>query len=473
MAIALIPGFLYHYHMKKPGRVSLKNKDIAVLGFGVEGQSTVKFLHRERAKVTVFDEKKPADLATHALAECELPESNYRYGPFPDLSGYDMIVVSPGIRPDILPLVLARKKKIPVTTGTNLFLDRCPAKTVGITGTKGKGTTSALLTEMLKADGRDTHLGGNIGTPPLDFLDSLDAKSIVVLELSSFQTFTITRGTDIVGYVMTTSDHLDYHTGVDEYIQAKLQLARRQPLHGEVIATIDYENSKYLGDQTGKDYWQVSIHRLVKRGVYVKDGSFFWTDGKVTERVAPTTALFIPGRHNWENAGVAIAAAKILGAENSAIVTGLEQFRGLPHRLEFVRNHNGVTFYDDSFSTTPETAIAAIKAFTQPKILILGGSSKQSDFGELGEAIAQSDSIRAVIGIGMEWKRIKTSIPQQHAPFRIIEDCANMHDIVQAAYEVAQEGDVVLLSPACASFDMFDNYKERGNQFKAEVGNLL
>jgi UDP-N-acetylmuramoylalanine--D-glutamate ligase len=185
------------------------------------------------------------------------------------------------------------------------------------------------------------------------------------------------------------------------------------------------------------------------------------------ERILPVTKLHLPGKHNWENAGAAIAAAKTVGVKISSIQHVLETFSGLPHRLEKVGDINGITYYNDSFSTTPETAIAAIKAFDKPKVLILGGSSKNSDFTELGKVISESASIRGIIGIGQEWEKIKLII--QSEKFKVIEGCKNMKEIVEAAKNLAQPGDVVLLSPACASFDMFQNYKDRGEQFKKEV----
>jgi UDP-N-acetylmuramoylalanine--D-glutamate ligase len=271
---------------------------------------------------------------------------------------------------------------------------------------------------------------------------------------------------------MTTTGHLDYHPDTEEYILAKLNLVKNQGKEGRIVANIDYPNSRRIGELSGKDYWEVSTHRGVKKGCYVKDEVIYWTDGKDVERIIDTKNIFIPGRHNWENVAAAVTAAKLMEIDNSSIVRSIELFKGLPHRIELVRDYNGIKFYDDSFSTNPDTAIAAIRAFSEPKILILGGSTKNSDFSGLGEEISSSDSVRAIIGIGQEWSRIKSTINYQLSNINLIEGCKNMPEIVEAAVNIAEAGDVVLLSPACASFDMFKNYKDRGEQFKTVVNAL-
>lgn len=467
--------------------LNFRNKRVAVLGFGVEGQSLVRFLLDKQAKVTVFDEKKTQAEIVTEFREFTAQDVPYVFGPFGELKKFDMIVVSPGIRFDRREIIEAQKSGVTVTTATNIFMDLCPCQVIGVTGTKGKGTTSSLIAEMLKNDGRDAYLGGNIGTSPLDFLDKLTQASVVVLELSSFQVFNMTKSPHIAVIIMVTSEHLDYHKDTAEYVLAKANLLKYQSKNDEVVINVDYPNSLKIGGSTGKDYWQVSTKSKVKRGVFVKDEEIYWTDGIKTEKIIDCKNIFIPGKHNWENVSAAIAAAKLTGVSNSSIIRTIELFKGLPHRIEFVREITGVKYYDDSFSTVPETAIAAIVAFSQPKVLILGGSSKNSDFTELGKVICQSNSIRAIVGIGVEWDRIKNCVRaserqrkrketgdkrQDYNGICIIEECKDIKEIVAAARKVAQPGDVVLLSPACASFDMFKNYKDRGEQFKNEVNKL-
>lgn len=454
-----------------------EGKHIAVIGYGVEGASVVRFLVSQSVgEISIFDEKK-------STTDISYPSSNtthidVRIGPILDLSRYDMIIVSPGIRIDLPVIQKAEKQGAIVTTGTNLFMDLVPCKTIGVTGTKGKGTTASLIAEMLKADGVDTFLGGNIGVPPLDFLNSLTTKSCVVLELSSFQLSSLIKSPDISVIVMVTSEHLDYHKNTQEYVSAKAGIVTHQKPNGEVIVNVDYPHSVYIAELSKKHYWQVSRKHSVKKGAYVDKNIVMWTDGKETETILPVSEIFIPGKHNWENVCAAVATAKIVGVTLTSIRKTIQTFQGLPHRIELVQDLNGVRYYDDSFSTTPETAIAAIAAFQQPKVLIVGGSSKQSDFTDLGKTIASCKTLRAIIGIGQEWIRIKETIGlhtqtgNKLSAVNVIEGCKNMKEIVETARRVAKPGDVVLLTPACASFDMFKNYKDRGDQFKKQVHSL-
>lgn len=450
------------------GQNSFSGKRVAVFGYGIEGQSAAEFFSDRRAQVTVFDEKK--SLNQPGISSGRNPFERFVGGIFKDIGTFDYLVVSPGIRLDRPVFRKAGKNGITFTTATNVFMDLCPCPVIGVTGTKGKGTTSSLIYEMLKADGIDAYLGGNIGTAPLSFLDKLTPLSVVVLELSSFQIMNMDRSPYMAVVLMVTSEHLDYHTDTDEYISAKSNLVRYQKPGDIAVINTDYQNSRKIGAGAKHSVWQVSTKTPVSRGSWVQDALVYVSDGKQVESVVPVSEIYIPGRHNWENVTAASAAAYARGVTIASIRTVVRTFRGLPHRLELVRTHMGISYYDDSFSTTPETAIAAINAFKQPKIVILGGSGKGSDFSELGEVIRTNGSIKAIIGIGAEWPKIKPEIPSDK--FKIIEGCGSMKEIVDAVLKIAQPNDVVLLSPACASFDMFSNYKDRGDQFKQIVSGI-
>ncbi len=417
------------------------HRRVAILGHGVEGQSAHAFFAREGWEVVVYESE-----------------------PFPDHLSADLIIRSPGIRPDVLPYA--------TTTVTTIFFERCPCPVIGVTGTKGKGTTSSLIYEMLKKDGRDAYLGGNIGVAPLDFLSSLSSLSVVVLELSSFQLMDCSYSPHIGVSLMIVPEHQDWHHSIDEYVRAKGHIFAHQDKNDIAVINVDYPLSRSLRSIVRGNYFSVSMHPHKENGVYVDDGAFVYQVGSEKEELCQTTDIALPGKHNWENVMAAIAVAKAYGVHIDAIRHVLQTFAGLPYRLEKVGVIRGVTYYNDSFSTTPETAIAAIRAFDQPKILILGGSSKNADFSELGKVIAEMPSIRAIIGIGQEWKRIKSEIQYSMSNIRIIEGCSSMVEVIAAADSVAQPGDVVVLSPACASFDMFKNYKDRGDQFREAVRHL-
>ena len=431
------------------------NKKVAVLGYGIEGKSTVEFLLNENAQVTVFDEKEGAD--------SEEGISIIR-GPFPDLSSFDVIIRSPGIRPDIS--VLRNHQSQIQTTATNIFFELCPCPIIGVTGTKGKGTTSTLIYEMLRRDRKENgevssrkyqveskkpseklpsvFLGGNIGTPPLSFLSQLTKDSVVVLELSSFQLIDCQYSPHIAVLLMIVPEHQDWHSSVDEYVTAKMNIVKFQHSQDTAVISLDYpQNRSLIGKLPGR-ILSVSTMPHDHPGVYVSDREVFvYQTQEKKYRICPTKNIRLPGKHNWENAGAAIAAAKAFGVKSASIRHVLETFTGLPHRLEKVGTVQGVTYYNDSFATTPETTIAAIRAFDVPKILILGGSSKHANFTELGKVVNDSTSIRAIIGIGEEWGRIKKEVRSQKIVVR--ENCSSMEDVVRVAHELAQLGDVVFI----------------------------
>ncbi|MCL4397599.1 UDP-N-acetylmuramoyl-L-alanine--D-glutamate ligase [Patescibacteria group bacterium] len=398
---------------------------VAVLGLGIDTQDVIPYLKSRGDKVTILDEKNGDK--------------------FENLDKYDLIVRSPGVyryRPELL------KTKTPITSKTKLFFDVCPGKIIGVTGTKGKGTTASLIYEIMKAAGYDVYLGGNIGTGVFDL--KLTKNSWVILELSSFQLIDLDKSPHIAVVLMVTQEHQDWHPTVQEYLDAKKSIVSHQKPTDYAVINKDYPNSAEIGRAaTGKVVW------------ISKDALQNMADEEIGLR----------GSHNRENVVAAATVAKIIGIDEETMRRVIKNFRGLEHRLEEVAKINGVTYYNDSFSTTPETAIAAIKAFKEPEIVVLGGSSKNSDFSELGKIIRGAKNIKALILIGTEAKKIKEAVGKA-GDIRIIEGLKSMDEIVKTAYNTAISGDVVLLSPACASFDMFKNYKDRGRQFKQAVVDL-
>ncbi len=448
------------------------DKKIAILGFGIEGESVANFMLSRDASVVIFDVRKKEQLNQEKIEEFEKRGVKFHFEYPDDFTPFDLVVRSPGISPLSAVIEKAKKHGVEVSSSTKLFFDLCPAAIIGVTGTKGKGTTSTLIYEMLKKQGFDAYLGGNIGIPPLDFLSALKSTSHVVLELSSFQLQDLHKSPQIGVFLMVTSEHLDYHRDIKEYVDAKRNLLKFQSASDFAVISRDYPASLESDVYTDASVYYFSRELQVERGCFVKD-DYIWlrTNGE-PEKIMPAKDILLPGRHNFENACAATMAAYLAGVSMPNIVSVLKEFKGLEHRLELVRIFNGVKYYDDSFSTTPETAVAAIEAFDEPEILILGGSSKNSNFENLGKTIREAKNIKAIIGIGEEWERIKAEIgplPTAH----IIEGATNMEQIVKAASALGEIGDVVLLSPACASFGMFKNYKHRGEQYKEMVGNLV
>lgn len=448
-----------------------QHKKIAILGLGIEGMSSAEFLKKFEADLTFFDQKEESDIEVKVLNRArELGKVELGKNAFEKLVGYDLIVRSPGINKDEQYLEKAQQLGAILTSQTKLFFDLCPSQIIGVTGTKGKGTTSTLIYEMLKKSGRDVYLGGNIGVPPIVFLEQLSESSVVVLELSSFQLHDLTKSPHIAVMLMVVPEHQDYHQNVEEYIDAKRNILRYQAKDDFAIINRDYPASHESDIFTDGQVFQVTRERsTAEQGTFIREGAIWMTMRGTEWKVIDVDKIALPGKHNIENAAAAAMAATLAGASKSDIFDVLTTFTGLEHRLELVREVKEVSYYDDSFSTTPETAIAAIESFTQPEILILGGSSKDSDFTELGKIITSASNIKAIIGIGEEWGKIKESIHGLPEHVLLLEGAKDMHAVVQAASKLASPGDVVLLSPACASFGMFKNYKERGNLFKEEV----
>ncbi|HZE87256.1 MAG TPA: UDP-N-acetylmuramoyl-L-alanine--D-glutamate ligase [Methylomirabilota bacterium] len=454
--------------------IDLKNKKVAILGLGVEGVASFRFLSKKGAEIWILDKRKKEDLDQHFLAEIEKTDVTFVLGEdyLKNLSQFAVIVRSPGVRKLSPELVQAEKEGVTITSQTKLFFDYCPCPIIGVTGTKGKGTTSSLIYQMLKTEGRDVYLGGNIGTPPLAFFDKLTAQSLVVLELSSFQLQDLHKSPHIAVMLMVTSEHLDYHKTLEEYIEAKRNILRFQTEKDFTILNRDYPATNESDVHTEGKIYFVSRERETENGCFAIGDKIIIRKNGNDQEIIETRDILLPGKHNLENACAAVMAANLAGVGKETIVHVLKTFAGLEHRLELVGEVNGVKYYDDSFSTTPETAIAAIEAFGKPEILILGGSSKNSDFSILGRVIKEAKNIKAIIGIGTEWERIKESFSYDKTNILLLEGARDMKTIVHAAAKIAKPGDVVVLSPACASFGMFKNYKERGEQFKEEVAHL-
>lgn len=455
------------------GEKDFQNKKVAILGLGIEGLTAAQFLHKKGALIYVLDRRQKGEIEQDFVTQIEKIGGEFRLGKdyLQNLTDYNILVRSPGVWRLIPELIAAEKAGVVITSQTKLFFDFCPCPIIGVTGTKGKGTTSTLIYKMLKEAGEDAYLGGNIGVPPLTFLDKLQTSSKVVLELSSFQLQDLDQSSHIAVMLMTTSEHLDHHATVEEYIDAKRTILRHQTRDDFAVLNRDYPATNESDIFTDGHVFFVSRERETENGCFALGGKVIVRRNGNDDEIIRTSEIALPGKHNLENVCAAVMAARLAGVNTKHIIQVLKTFSGLEHRLEKVEEIDGVTYYDDSFSTTPETAIAAIEAFEQPKILILGGSHKGSDFTELGKVIRESDSIKAIIGIGDEWERMKSEVGSEklEGNLLLIEGAENMGQVVLAAAKVAKKGDVVLLSPGCASFGMFKNYKDRGEQFKKAV----
>lgn len=450
-----------------------EGKKIAILGFGIEGKATYDFLKDKGASITVFDELEKKDLEKR-YGYKDLSELNAQFilgkGYLKKLNGYDIIIRTPFLRPDQKELKEAVENGALLTSQTQIFLELCPCSTVGVTGTKGKGTTSTLIYEMLKKSGRDAYLGGNIGLPTLSFLGRLKKDSIVVLELSSFQLIDLRKSPNTAVILNVTSEHLDWHRSVEEYRDAKKSIVSYQKTGDFALANAEYEGSLKLSEYSDGKKLYFGKADFKKEGCFVENEAIVLKLSGREDKVLDVSKVLLRGRHNLENITAAVLAAYLNGVNLDVIRKVIKSFKGLEHRLELVGNVKGVLYYNDSFSTVPETSIAAIKSFNEPLILIAGGSYKGSDYKELGQVIRKSN-VKILVLIGKMAGEIEKSVLSANdgQALKIIKGAKTMKEILRYAKKEAAAGDVVLLSPACASFDMFKNYKERGNQFKEGV----
>lgn len=423
---------------------------IAIVGFDVEGRSSYEYFKKRGHDITICDQNASVDVPTDVQSHLG---ANY----LDDLDTFDLIVRTAGLNPR---KILAKYPDIgdKITSQVNEFIATSPTKhIIGITGTKGKGTTSTLTTEILRAAGRRVFLGGNIGIPVLDFIDELTPEDWVVMELSSFQLSDLKRAPHIATCLMIVPDHLNWHDDMTDYASAKANLFRMQKPSDIAIYFADDQASHAIARQSPGD----KICYYDEPGAYVEDDKIM-IDNQVICRV---DELRIPGKHNWQNICAAVTTAWQAGVMDiAAIHRAVTGFTGLPHRLELVTEAEGVAYYDDSFSTTPETAIAAIEAFHQHKVLILGGSDKGVSLQPLIDTIIASPSVRHVVTIGETGPQIARKLREASVPTS--PGGQNMMDIVGHAHRAAESGDVVLLSPGCASFGLFKDYKDRGDQFK-------
>lgn len=437
--------------------------NVAVLGYGSQGVSAFEYWREQGHTVTVCDQNEaliaPEGIATQLGAD-------YLH----ELGRFDLLVRSPSIHPHDILAANSIEILEKVTTNTNEFMKICPSRNIiGVTGTKGKGTTSTLITHILEEAGYRVHLGGNIGIAPLEMLkNNIRPSDYVVLELANFQLIDIKYSPPLAVCLMVEAEHLNWHPDLAEYMMAKQQLFRWQKPEDTAVFYAKNERSKQI----------VSISPGHQVPYYDKPGAEV-VEGRVmigSTEICAVDEIQLLGEHNWQNICAAVTAVWQITQDVTAVRRAIRTFTGLPFRLELIRELNGVKYYNDSFGTTPETAIVAIKAFQQPKVVILGGSDKGSNYKELAQTVA-STNVKHVVAIGLMAETILGELDKADGGRAIertkLEGKPTMAEIVANAHSHAEPGDIVLLSTGCASFGLFDNYKDRGEQFNQAVQSLV
>jgi UDP-N-acetylmuramoylalanine--D-glutamate ligase len=451
-------------------RQSLAGKTVSVVGLAKSGVAAARLVRRLGGRVLASDSS-PLEALPEEARGLERLGCALWAGGHPDaaFAGAELIVVSPGVPLELPPLVAMRARGVPIIGELELAWRVMEADVIAITGTNGKTTTTTLTGELLRTQVRPVLVGGNIGTPLADHALEFPGDGIVVAEVSSFQLDTTDRFRPRVAAILNiTPDHLDRHGTFERYVAAKARIFANQLSTDCVVLNADDPVAAGLGGRArGRVIWFSRLTTLT-HGVFIYDG---WIVAKLngsTERICPVTEITLRGQHNVENVLAATACALWTGMSPSSIRRGIAAFRGVAHRIERVHDDRGVVYYNDSKGTNVDSTIKALESFSEPVILIAGGKGKGQDFGPLAEAAR--GRVRRAILIGQDRDRIRAAlevagIPAEHAESR--------DDAVRRSRDAAQLGDVVLLSPACASFDMFRNFEHRGDVFKSVVRALF
>ena len=451
--------------MTTSGKVlGVRGRHALILGYGRSGRSASAFLRRKGSEVRVVDRADTAELRRE-LEEAAIPSHLGGYEPA-DLNGTDLLVVSPGVAWDEPLVETARQRGIEVTSEIDLFFRHCPSLIAGITGTNGKTTTTALTADVLRAGGLKVMRGGNIGEPVLDRVDQLKPDDWVVLELSSFQLESITNPRLHVGAVLNvTPDHLDRHKSLERYAEIKARAVTFMNPGDHAVLNFDDEICAAMAGKTRGDVIPFAVRTAIEEGAMVRDGWLTVARAGRQERVLPASEVPLPGEHNLSNALAATAAGHAAGVEPEAIARAIREFKAVEHRLELVGRFSGVRWYNDSKATNPDSTYKALAAFSEPIILIAGGRNKGIDLAPLARTIAGRAT--AMVAIGETGEELARRV--RDAGLDKVERAADLRDAVRKAAALASPGSVVLLSPAFTSYDMFENYEDRGRRFKSTV----
>jgi UDP-N-acetylmuramoylalanine--D-glutamate ligase len=442
-------------------------KKIVVIGMGKTGVATAKFLGKQGARVRVTDEK-PFDQWNGEFKQIarekwlEIGDYNTRI-----LTGACFVVPSPGVPPDNTLLVEALKRNIPVISEIELAYWVLKVPVIAVTGTNGKTTTTTLLGEILRCSGKKVFVGGNIGTPLIEYAEGPQEDDFTVVEISSFQLQWIRKFRPFIAILLNiTCDHINYHGSFAEYSRIKKRVFANQTKEDFAILNAADPEQEDLDRIIDAHVMKFSSKRLLKKGIFIKNNNIVLRMSGAKEEQYPLSIINLPGLHNVENVMAAIMAARFCGCSQKNIIEAVAAFRGLPHRIEFAGEKNSIKFYDDSKGTNVGSVVRALETFAQPVILLLGGRDKDGDFETLNPMLAAK--AKKVILFGEARDRIASLIGKDIQTLRKTK----LKEAIESAYKSAQPGDVILLSPGCASFDEFANYKERGNFFKDVVGNL-
>ena len=452
----------------------IKGKDVAIIGIGVSNIPLIEYLHSLEANVSLFDRKNKEEIDYEIIRKIEEYGFKLYLGKdsMKNLKGFTMIFRSPSCRPDRPELIKEIENGAIVTTEIEMLIKLCPGTVIGITGSDGKTTTTNLIYEILKKEGYNCYLGGNIGIPLFTKLDKMKPQDMIILELSSFQLMDMEVSPHISVITNISPNHLDIHKSYDEYIEAKKNIFKYQNENDILVLNYDNEITKNLGNEAKGKVIYFSRKEKLENGVICDNGIIKLAKDNVRRHILNTKNIILRGEHNFENVCTAISATlSLTKIENQ--IEAIKNFKGVEHRLEFVREINGVKWFNDSIGTSPTRTIAGLNSFSEKIVLIAGGYDKHLDYTPIAKPIIEN--VNKLILMGATATKIEESVRKE---LKIenkdlpIYNCKTLAETVEKAYEVANQGEIVLFSPASASFDLFKNFEERGNQFKKLVMSL-
>ena len=459
-------------NLERLADLDFADKRVTVVGLGVEGVDTVRYLASRGAEVTVSDAKPRERLADRVrqVADLRVHLSLGENDPVA-VRDADAVFLSQGVPLDLPGLDEARGQGVPVWSMLTLFMELCPGPVVGITGSSGKTTTTTLVGEMFRADEKPVFSGGNIGIGLLDHLPEVRAYTWAVLEVSHTQLQMASRCPHVACLLNVTPNHLDRFSW-DQYRDLKRNIFRFQTAEDVAVFGYDDPESRAMASEArAARVWFSLGEEIPGDGVYVRGGWARYRRGRYDQPLFPLASLRLRGRHNRQNAVAAAAVASACGVTPEAIACAVESFAGIPHRLEHVATLDGTQYYNDSIATTPERTLAGIRSFREPLVLLLGGREKQLPLEELAQEAQRR--CRAVILFGESGPKLEAALRKASAGAgargaRIVRVAA-LPEAVEAARAAARPGDAVLLSPACTSFDAYDNFERRGEHFRSLV----
>ena len=451
----------------------IRNKRVAIIGLGVSNIPLIDYLYNLGSKIMVFNNKPIDTLESNILDKIYEYKIEYSFGEnyLSKLNGFDVIFRSPSCRPDLPEIQKEVERGAILTSEIELVLKLCPGKTIGVTGSDGKTTTTSLIYEILKESNLNCYLGGNIGIPLFTKIAEMRPEDYIVLELSSFQLMTMDVSPDIAVITNITPNHLDIHKSYEEYIEAKANIFKYQDENNLLVLNYDNEITKNFAKHAKSKVIYFSKQKL-ENGIILDNEIIKECENGLRRHIVNTKNIKLRGVHNSENICAAIAATNKIATVDSQI-KAVSEFAGVNHRLEFIKEINGAKWYNDSIASSPTRTIAGLNSFSEDIVLIAGGYDKQLDYRPL--ALPVIKKVRKLILLGQTSDKIYqavTELLKVESKELDIFKVTTLEEAINKAKEVSKKGDIVLFSPASASFDMFKNFEERGNKFKHIVNKI-